>query len=291
MDFDPISAALSGIGVIGGLFGANQANRTARDQLKLQQQQAQREAGLFNTASPYYGQILAALAGNAGLNNPTPSNPNATPGAGLPGGNFTGAPQLPYTNVSNAQLGLFGSNPADAFRLRAAEDEARQGLLSGLHQFSFGAGQRGLFGSSTDAAGRAALINAANQNTAQFGRQLAIQAPQTAMERLTTMAGLLNPGLGAGPAAGNLFGQGAQAYAGMGQAYGQQAGGALANWAQYNALQNVMNRYQPAPQTVNVSTSYGTLPDYSAPIPGISTPAPPADYQPAGGNPDYGSRL
>lgn len=235
---------IAGIGTLGGLLQGSQANRTARSQLGLQQEQAQREAQLFGTTSPYYSQVLAALGGLAGLNSGIPSLAGVTPGAGFAGGNFSGAPALPYSNVTAGQLGPFANNPGDAFRLRAAEDEARQATRSALDNFSFGQGQRGLFGSSIDAAGRAAISEDAAKNLAGFGRQLAIQAPQAAMERLSTLGGLLNPGLGAGPTAGNLFGQTAGAYGALGQGYGQQAAGAIGNYLQFQNLQNHMAQFQ-----------------------------------------------
>jgi hypothetical protein len=230
---------IAGVGTIGGLIQGSKANKTANQQLQLQQGQAQNQAQLFQQTAPLYERLLEAGSNLAGL-----SNRYSQIGA-----------QLPYTNVTPGQLGIY-SNPADALRLRAAEDEARQNLLGGLHNFSFGAGQRGLFGSSIDAAGRAALIGDALRGQNAFARQLAINAPGEAMNRLSTLAGLLNPGLGAGPTAAGLFGQGAQTALGQAQLAGGQAGSAISNYLQFQNLRNLFKtnqQQQPWQETSDIN--------------------------------------
>jgi hypothetical protein len=235
---------IAGVGTLGGLLQGNQANRNARSALNAQQQQAQAQQGLFNETSPIYGQLLHALGGYAGLNNPTPSQPGLTPGAGMPGGSFTGAVQLPYTNITPGQLGPYG-NPADALRLRAAEDAARVQTNNALNQYSFGTGQRGLYGSSIDAAGRSAIISDALRGQSDFGRQLAINAPQEYAARLGLVGNALNPGLAAGPVAAGIYGQGAATNFGQGQYQAGMLSNALNSYQQYKALQGIGNQYAP----------------------------------------------
>ena len=254
---------IAGVGAAGSLLQGNQANKNARSALNAQQQQAQNQQGLFNQASPYYGQLLAALGGYAGLPGPGPqmmpgplnsvdrirqglgrdplSPPTMVPvpgqaqqGQGVP--SFPGAQQLPYTNVTAAQLGPY-ANATDALRLRAAEDQSRVQTNQALHNFSFGQGQRGLFGSSIDAAGRAAIISDALRGQNQFSRDLAIQAPQEYAQRLGLLGNALNAGLQAGPIAAGIYGQGANMQFGQGQMFGQQAGSAISDYLKYHQMQ------------------------------------------------------
>lgn len=221
---------ISGVGVLGGLIQGNKAQKTANQALKLQQGQAQNQAGLFAQTAPTYNDVIQALRGLSGLGS---SNPNFN----LP------QVQLPYTNVTPQQLGIY-QNPADALRLRAAEDEAQRNTLGALRGFSFGAGQRGLYGSSIDAAGRAAILADANRSLSGFGRQLAINAPQEALGRLQALGGMLNPGLSAGPTAAGIFGQGAQTQLGQAGLYGGMAAGTLQNYLQFQNLQNGLNQFR-----------------------------------------------
>ena len=233
---------ISAVGTIGGLLASRKANKQAGQQLGLQKQAAAGQQQLFNTASPYYSQLLEALGGTVGL------------GAGAGAPNYWQASQLPYTNVTPQQLGVY-ANPADALRLRAAEDYTRQGLHNALGNFSFTTGMRGLGGSSLEASGRSALLGHAQQTLGDFARQLAINAPQEYVQRLGSLGGMLNPGLGAGPAAGQLFGQGAQTFGQMGANAGAGVANTISAYLQARAMgqggvpkqqQNYFNKFKQA---------------------------------------------
>lgn len=187
---------LPAIGAIGGLLGGIAGIKSSKNQKKATDAQAsiaKDQQGLFQQASPQYLQLLQQLQRHAGM--------------GQPG-------QNPY------------QFPQDKLRLLQANEQIGRNYGRAADQFSFGLGRRGLQGSSMDVAGRAALLQDAERQRAGFQRQLAINAPLEYERRLGLLANALNPGLGAGAAAGATFGQqagmfgnqAAQAFGGLGSA-------------------------------------------------------------------------
>lgn len=272
LDFlGPVGAVLGGVG---SLIGANSANKAANAQKNF----AKKQLALYDQTSPYYTQTLQALAGNAGLGqHQVPGQPNI------------------YGNVSNDQLGVY-NNPADRLRLLGAEEDINKGLLSRQNQLSAGLGRRGLTGSNYDVAGRAALLSQANQQRGQFGRNLAINAGQEQERRLQLLLNALNPGLGAGPAASNTYGQLGANAANTAAGINQGLGGAAQQYALLQGLQNqgggtglnnLMTNGTPQsqfsapglgygnPEAFTPNPSYGSFPGYGTPQAGVGLPPAP----------------
>ncbi len=212
--------------VVGGLGGlqAGSAQSAQKKAMDAQRRIAQSQQGLLDQASPYYQQLLTALREHAQL----PTGYNATPGAS------------PYTNVTQGQLGIF-NNPTDRLRMLQTEEGINRGLQSRLGQLRTLYGRRGLTGSSIEGAGLTSLLADASRQRDTFARQLALGADQEYEKRLGLLAQALNPGLGAGPVASNIFGQQANAYGNQAAGVGANLGGITQNYALLQALRRAQN--------------------------------------------------
>lgn len=198
--------------IIGGglsLLGANRAAGAQRRALDPQRRLAQDQLGLFHQASPYYGQVLQYLAGNAGLGIPSaqPTAQRAQPGFGTPP---IASTQAPLTGTPSAipqsALGIYGTNPADQYRFQQAQEQIDQERRQQAQRLSYMLGQQGA-GSNTIASVLGRNQQGAEDQLARFRQQLAINAGGEQERRVGALLQALGAGFGQGSQAGGLLGQ------------------------------------------------------------------------------------
>lgn len=240
------------LGFIGDLLGLNQA-KSARQSSAAQNAIAKQQLAMMQQAEPYYGALLQWAAQNAGLRLPqTPgiagpvSAPSAQPKPGFgssmdrlaamrAGGQGTasiqpvgGRPQIggllqggqPAAGLPNSALGIYGSNPADVYRMQQAEEEVNRLANQRGQMLQYRLGQQGIGNSATAGAALARNEQDALTQLANFRRQLAINAPMEQERRMQQVFQLLGLGQGAGGQAASIYGQ--QAGLQQQQAQGQQ---------------------------------------------------------------------
>lgn len=113
----------------------------------------------------------------------------------------------PAAGLQNSALGVYGSNPADVFRMQQAEEDIDRLARQRAQQLQYRLGQQGIGGSGTMAAALARNESDALSQLANFRRQLAIGAGQEQERRMSALMQFLNPALGAGPALAQQYGQ------------------------------------------------------------------------------------
>jgi hypothetical protein len=236
--------------IVGGglsLLGANQARRAQQSALKPQEALARQQLGLFRQASPYYGQILQYLAGNAGLN-PTPGQAGA--GAPQPGFSTAGAAgAAPLAGapaaIPQGALGIYGTNPADAYRFQQAQEQIDQQRRQQAQRLQYSLGQQGA-GANAIASVLGRNQNAAMDQLAKFRQGLAINAGNEQTNRVQQLLGALGAGFGQGSQAGGLLGQQAALAGNQLSQAGAGIGSALDNMTLMRILMN-QQRQQQAP--------------------------------------------
>jgi hypothetical protein len=237
--------------IVGGglsLLGANQARRSQQSALGPQKQLAQQQLGLFRQASPYYGQILQYLAGNAGLN-PTPGQTaagGAQPGFGGPATagatSLAGAPAA----IPQGALGVYGTNPADAYRFQQAQEQIDQQRRQQAQRLQYQLGQQGA-GTNAIASVLGRNENAAMDQLAKFRQGLAINASNEQTNRMQQLLGALSAGFGQGGQAAGLLGQQAALAGNQLSQAGAGIGSALDNLTLMRILQNQQRQQQQVP--------------------------------------------
>lgn len=215
LNLDPISTGLSVIGGIGGAISGHSAAAAQKELARRQSQILQRQAQTYGQVAPTYLQAVQQLAQHAGIG-----------GYGGQGAGLGGA---------------FGT-PEDRMRLAAFEEMNNRQALQGANRLQHDLAARGI-AQGSQAAALAQNERARQGAYANFGRQLAIAAPQEMERRNQLLLSALNPGLGMG-------GQAAAGYGQQSALAGQQAAGSYANLA--NTLQQFMygqrlGGYQPGP--------------------------------------------
>lgn len=115
----------------------------------------------------------------------------------------TQAGVLPYS-----QLGIYGQNPADRYRLQQAEEDIGRMADRQSHQLGYRLGQQGIGQSGIGAAAQAQNQLAATRDLSNFRRNLAINSGQEQQQRIAQLLAAL--GLGAGAAGNAMAGYGAQ---------------------------------------------------------------------------------
>lgn len=218
----------------------NQGKASAAQSALLKQQRM-----MMEQAQPYMQALMQWYAQNAGLKMPgmggiggglgaTPGIagnqgvPRTQPIGGMPGKVPFGAPRAtagggaPTTQptggvpgLPNSAVGIYGSNPADVFRLQAAEEDVNRLARQRAQQLQYRLGQQGLGGSATMGAALARNEGDALSQLAAFRRNLAMNAGQEQQQRMSQLLNALNPMLGQGPALAQQYGQ-------MANQWGQQ---------------------------------------------------------------------
>jgi hypothetical protein len=237
--------------IVGGglsLLGANQARRAQQSALGPQKQLAQQQLGLFKQASPYYGQILQYLAGNAGLpgvqTQGAPAAPQ--PGAGFAAGagaqSLAGAPAA----IPQGALGIYGTNPADQYRFQQAQEQIDAQRRQQGQRLQYQLGQQGA-GTNAIASVLGRNQNAAMDQLAKFRQGLAINAGQEQTNRVQQLLGALGAGFGQGSQAGGLLGQQAALAGNQLSQAGAGIGSALDNMTLMRILMNQRRQQQVDP--------------------------------------------
>jgi hypothetical protein len=261
----PLLPILGGIGAIGSLFAGKSAANAQKEQMRRQSGLAQQQAQLMQGAIPYYNAMLGSYAQQLGLNVPQAGVGGTAPAATAPqaGGNIFarvaqgGASARPRASIlqpsapvqagaaapaAGGPMGSQWGTPQDQLRLQQAEEDIQRMANQRANQLRFQLGGRGV-ADSTIAAALAQNEQRAGDDYAQFRRGLAIQAPEEQARRFAMFSNFLNPALGAGAAAANIFGQ-------QGAMYGNQAGQAMGNignlFQQYAYMDALKNRQQRA---------------------------------------------
>ena len=243
--------------IVGGglsLLGANQARRSQQSALGPQKQLAQQQLGLYRQASPYYGQILQYLAGNAGLG--VPGAQSSVPGGmGQPGfaGPGTGHPAPGTPSLTGAPaaiptgaLGIYGTNPADQYRFQQAQEQIDAQRRQQAQRLQYQLGQQGA-GANAIASVLGRNENAAMDQLAKFRQGLAINAGQEQTNRVQQLLGALGAGFGQGGQAGGLLGQQAALAGNQLSQAGAGIGSALDNLTLMRILQNQRRQQQVDP--------------------------------------------
>jgi hypothetical protein len=232
--------------ILGGglsLLGANQARRAQQSALKPQQALAREQLGLYRQASPYYGQILQYLAGNAGLPGVQTQGAPAAPQSGFGGAAGAGAQTLSGAPAAIPQgaLGIYGSNPADAYRFQQAQEQIDAQRRQQAQRLQYQLGQQGA-GANAIASVLGRNQNAAMDQLAKFRQGLAINAGQEQTNRVQQLLGALGAGFGQGSQAGGLLGQQAALAGNQLSQAGAGIGSALDNLTLMRILQNQQRR-------------------------------------------------
>jgi hypothetical protein len=235
--------------IVGGglsLLGANQARRAQQSALKPQQALAREQLGLYRQASPYYGQILQYLAGNAGLGVPGAGGAQGVPGAMPEPGTGHLAPGTPLSPgapaaIPQGALGIYGTNPADQYRFQQAQEQIDAQRRQQAQRLQYQLGQQGA-GANAIASVLGRNQNAAMDQLARFRQGLAINAGQEQTNRVQQLLGALGAGFGQGSQAGGLLGQQAALAGSQLSQAGAGIGSALDNLTLMRILQNQQRR-------------------------------------------------
>ncbi len=255
---NPISLGIGAIGGLAGLVSGSGAATKQKQILGYQRQIAEQQRNLMNYAVPQEKSALdqyASMIGMPGSQSLTGyGNASSIVGQGdtgyghasgvAPGGTatyqnqFTPGPQNGY---------LMGPYAQQAYRLRsaAAEQNLQHQTQNQDQNLEFQARQMGLSTGST----AAALAREHQQNLQQYGdfqRNLAINAGQQEQQNLQNYMAMLNPGMGMGGQAANIYGQQAATYGNQAQQGFGAAGQALGNMAQYYQMQPYLNQMAQA---------------------------------------------
>ncbi len=248
------------------MSGSKSAKKSANAQEKI----ANQNRLMFNQANQYYPGVLEMLARNAGIQLPV-QTPQGAPAVsqgpskgfgtanrfqaaaqGVPSTQPVGRPV--YANAAGApmmgaamptgtgalgdnQLGVFGQGE-DRLRLMGAEEDINRQRDKNVNALTARLMRQGLGNSATMGSGLTKLFSEGDQQLAGFRRQLAINAGEEQRRRLGELLGALSPGMGAGNAASNIFGQ-QSAMANQGV---QNAMGGLGNLLQTWQLQQMLKQ-------------------------------------------------
>lgn len=217
------------------LFSANKAASAQKNASRGANSLAKAQLGLFNQASPHYGSILQYLQGSAGLGSAA-GEPSPAANGGLPPGQGSLPP---------GALGIYGTNPADQYRLRQAEEELSRARMQREQALRFRLGRQGA-GEATTASALGTVERDYQSELGQFQRGLAINAGQEQERRVQALLAALGVGFGQGGAAGQAYGQlGATAAGQLGQ-----SGGMLGQALSDLMLARLMRRQQGTPPIV-----------------------------------------
>ena len=230
--------------IIGGglsLLGASRAARSQREALAPQRAIANQQLQMFRQAGPQYAGILQWLSQQAGLpyTSYQPGAQGRQPGFGMPqapqqASPGTGLPQG-MGGIPDQALGIYGTNPADVYRFRQAQDDIDRQNMAGQQQLSYTLGRQGA-GPATTSAALAQAENQRQTRLEEFRRGLAINQGQEQERRVGALLAALGVGMGQGQAAAGIFGNQAQLAAGQGAAAGGALGDFLSSWLLYQAL-------------------------------------------------------
>lgn len=236
------------MGFLSSFLGLD-AQKDARKSASAQRGIANRQMGAMDQALPYYGGVLQFLSQNAGMQSPRAPMAamgqevaQPRPGAGFgtadrmqgaaqpsamdqlaqmraqagarpvggarqPGVNPDGAPAPGV--LPNSALGVYGSNPADVYRMQQAEEEVNRLADSRARMLQYRLGQQGIGNSATAGAALARNESSALNQLADFRRNLAMNAGGEQERRVQQLLAAMGMGVGMGGQASAGFGQSA----------------------------------------------------------------------------------
>lgn len=254
---DPLTGAMAGLGIGGGLFQGMENSGVQKKLMDEQLRLARSQYGQYLQNVPMYQQALQQYAGMANL--PGYAGSNAGYGsAGWTSGTTKGGQQYGMFGSrrtapggSNAMVNYSGT-PNDGWNLGALDTQAMQARQAAAEeslsrqtqaadaQYRQQGALMGL-SSGSIAGGLAQQHESALENYAGYRRGLAMQAGDIQAQRLGSLMGALGPGFQLGQQGSATLGQQAGQYGALAQQGFGAVGQTLGNLQQYQMMNQYLN--------------------------------------------------